>query len=78
MVTRGGEPRVTNRHGPKAQAVCRAMILNPPPLMAAISPWNRGTTQRHDQGAEPHVVVVDNELGLKHSSAQAGGVAKEG
>ncbi|MED6177365.1 hypothetical protein PIB30_097476 [Stylosanthes scabra] len=41
--------------GPRAQAVRRAMLLNPPPLIAAVFPWDRAartepTADRRDGG----------------------------
>ncbi|MED6113338.1 hypothetical protein PIB30_069843 [Stylosanthes scabra] len=40
--------------GPRAQAVNRAMLLNPPPLIAAMFPWNRdkGSAAAAGNGAE--------------------------
>ncbi|MED6127726.1 hypothetical protein PIB30_090903 [Stylosanthes scabra] len=64
--------------GPRAQVVCRTMLLNPPPLIEAVFHWDRAartepTADRHDGGGG---MVQWRSLSLSLSSFGHGG--KEG
>ncbi|MED6219173.1 hypothetical protein PIB30_033381 [Stylosanthes scabra] len=65
--------------GPRAQAVRRAMLLNPPPLIAAVFPWNRGSDgMAASFDEEHHVVEHKGGDGDKHEEAEGTAAESDG